>query len=812
MKKVNTFWKIRRSIWCCLALLGALGSTAFAQPVVTVPATCEVIVTGTGTGVALGFGGKVGSGGVVAMPDPFDIAGAAGNFTIIPNATTGHGWTMRGDLSIQTSAGIISGGVGLVQNIESFNKNPRPTEGILPSVSTLARSLGRVTIGYTLAPCNAAISFDVYKRYPNTGSGAGYVPPVIGPSCWDPNTVVTYSVDAVASDNLTDAIGTDKYYWQVTNGITTISLTTAPSYISSDGSSITFTTPAVITGIWTVKCAYGRANPWDGDVIAFASHTTVVSKTIGTPVSITWTAAPPSCLNTNLTTFTATVSPLVGYNYSWSYVGSGTPTVVGSGTQGQTVTVNGMNSNPGNLVLTVTNTVGACPATQVFQYPVERNFVAPFVLTTVPASPTCLIAGATFTVSLPATAQLNNTTWTMPSGWTFVPSNVQASIITVTIPLAALGGQYTLTAKSTACPTGIISLVIFVKPVPVFTAGPICIAAGSTTPVVYTVSAPGPGPFTYTWTIPVGWTGTSTTNTITVTPNGTSVGNVTCNVCTGTCCTSILRTVGFNPVTPTIISPTCYNVGLPGTAIFSIAAPVAGTYTWTVTPAFGTATVFTGTTFTVTTVGTAGTFTNAVTVTHSTTGCGSTVPVTVSPTLTPNGSLNITSGTGFQVLSVVGATGSPTYQWLQNCGVAGQVVCVGCGTGANVLLANAATGGQWGAFVISAGCTTRVCTTTVFGNRLANPGAATEGETVDALANEVSLSPNPNGGEFEIRVATVQTNGEMIMFNAFGQQVFSGKLRSGNNRFNQSQLASGMYFLHITIDGKVSTKKMEIQH
>lgn len=258
------------------------------------------------------------------------------------------------------------------------------------------------------------------------------------------------------------------------------------------------------------------------------------------------------------------------------------------------------------------------------------------------------------------------------------------------------------------------------------------------------------------------------------------------------------------------MAPSCYNVGLPGTAVFSIAAPVAGTYTWTVLPAFGSATTFTGTSFTVTTTGTAGTFTNAVTVTHSTTGCGSTAPVTVSPTLAANGSLSILTGGSFQVLSVVGATGSPTYQWLQNCGVAGEVVCAPCGTGANVLLANAASGGQWGAYVIAAGCTTRVCTTTVYGNRLANPGVDAEG--VDQLGNEVTLSPNPNGGEFEIGINTVQTSGEIVIFNSFGQQVFTGRLRSGANRFSQTQLASGMYFLHIMVDGKVSIKKMEIRH
>lgn len=808
MERANALWNWRLLVTCGLAFMSMWWGTGMAQPVVKVPPGCEVLVTGSGPGTVPGFGGVVGSGGVVAMPDPFDIPGGGGDFKIIPNGTSGHTWSLLGDISLQTAGGIIASGAGPIQNIESFNKNVRPTESAAPSTGTLARSKGQVRIGYTLPPCNASIEFDILKVYPNTGSGNGYVPPIVGPTCWDPNTVVTYSVDAVASDNLGDAMGTDVYYWEVTDGSSPI----PPSYTSSDGSSITFTTPSVISGVWTVSCAYGRANPWDGDFIPFGSHSTVESMTIGTPVTVSWTTAPPTCLNTGVTTFTASVSPIAGYNYSWAYVGSGTPSVVGSGAQNSTVTVSGMNDDPGMLVLTLTNTVGACPATQVFQYPVERNFVG-LTLTTVPASPTCLTPSSSFTVSLPASAQQNNTTWAMPTGWTFTPSNSQASVITVTVPGGATGGQYTLTASSTACPSGVIALVANVKPVPTFTAGPTCVPAGSTTPVVYTVSVPGPGPFTYSWALPTGWSGSSTTNTITATPNGTIVGTLLCTVCTGTCCTTVSLNIGFNPVTPTIVAPSCYNVGMPGTAVFSIASPVAGTYNWTVAPAFGTPATATGTSISVNTLGNPGTFTNAVSVTHTTSGgCGTSAAATVSPVLTPNGSLAITTGGSFQVLSVVGATGSPTYRWLQNCGVAGEVVCSACGTGSNVLLQNASTGGSWGAYVIAAGCTTRVCTTTTYGYRQGQFGTGDEAEGVDQLGEEVVLSPNPNGGDFELQVGDVHSKGELLIFNSFGQQVYTTRLRAGSNRFEQSQLADGMYFLHIMIDGKVSIKKMEILH
>lgn len=315
MKTENVLWNRTWFVAYCCGFMSMWWGAAMAQPVVKVPPACEVLVAGSGPGTMLGFGGVVGSGGVVAMPDPFDIPGGAGDFKIITNGTTGHGWNLLGDISLQTAGGIITSGAGTIQNIESFNKNVRPTEAAPPSTGTLARSKGQVRISYTQPPCNATIAFDILKVYPNTGSGNGYVPPIVGPGCWDPNTVVTYSVDAVASDNLSDAMGTDVYYWEVTDGSSPIT----PSYTSSDGSSITFTTPAAISGIWTVSCAYGRANPWDGDFMPFSGHTTVESMTIGTPVAVSWATAPPTCLNTGLTTFAASLNPMPGYNYSWAY-------------------------------------------------------------------------------------------------------------------------------------------------------------------------------------------------------------------------------------------------------------------------------------------------------------------------------------------------------------------------------------------------------------------------------------------------------------------------------------------------------------
>ncbi len=800
---------VRKSIWCCLVLFGAVMATVHAQPVVKVPSTCEVIVAGSGVGVLTGFGGVVGNGGIVVMPDPFDIPGGAGNFKIIPNGTSTSSWSLLGDLSFQTASTMTPTtvtGSGLIQNIESFNKNQRFSEGLLPSSMNLARSKGRVTINYVSPPCNASIAFEVYKTYPNTGSGSGYVPPIIGPSCWDPNTTVTYSVDPVASDNLTDAVGTDKYYWTITNGTSPIT----SFYGSSDLSSVTFTTPAVVSGVWTIACCYGRANPWDGDIIPFGSHTTCVTKLVNSPVPApVFLPVLPTCLNTGVTTFSAALTPVPGLTYAWSYMGSGGATAVGSGTFNEVVTVSGMNDNPGTLILSVSNSIGLCPAVQAFQYQIGRNFVAPMVLTTTPSS-SCLSPGSTFQVSLPASAQLNATTWTMPSAaWAFVPNNSSASVISVTVPIAAAAGSYVISAASTSCPSGVIPITVTVQPSPVFTAGPTCINTGSTTPITYTVSSSGPA--TYTWTIPPGWTGSSASNSITVTPNGSSVGNVSVTVCTSlACCNTVTRAVAFVPTAPIINFPACYNVGIPGAAMFSVAPPLSGTYSWSVDASFGTPAVATGSSINVSTIGTPGVYPAAVTVVQ-TTSCGSSAPSSVPVTLVPNGNLVITPGPGFESVSVSGFTGPSIFKWLQDCGLPTESVCIPCGTSFVTTFSNISTAGSWGVIVTDPfGCYTKLCTNTSYGNRQAQPGDPTEHE--DALGSQIALSPNPNGGEFDVHIPKVKTDAQMIVYNAFGQQVLTTKMKAGTNRFNQSTLASGIYFLHIMVDGKVAIKKMEIRH
>jgi Secretion system C-terminal sorting domain/PKD-like domain len=820
MKELLMKTSMRGPVMCFVALMVmALFSGVKAQLTVQVPVACSVAVAGVGG--TTGFGGFVGDGGVVTMPDPFDDPSASGDFTASftspPPGYAFNTWRVYGDLSFQTSstqmiAPTVPG--NLVQNIESFNMFARPSESTFPSSSNLARSKGRVQLSYVVInpkfPCttNVNISFEVYKQYSNTT----YLPPIIGPSCWTPNTVVTYSVDPIASDNLlTTMIGTDTYYWSVVDGSGN---PVANFYGSADNSSITFTTPNVLNGVYTVRCGYGLANPWVASP-TFGNRTTIVTKSVNAPVPTpTFSVAGPlpSCLNTGVTSFSATLNVVGGMSYAWSYAGSGAPTVTASGLFNETVTVTGMDNNPGILTLTVTNTAGFCPAVQTFQYPINRNFVAPMAIT-LPPNTTCIAPGSTFQLSLPANAMNNPTTWNL-GGWSYVPNNAMASTITVTVPANASGGSNIMTASSTACPSGTISATVSVAPTPVVS-GPTCINFGSTAPLTYTVTAIG-GPNTYSWTVPAGWAilgpPNPNSNTVTVKPNGTTVGNVTATVCIGACCASTFLAVNFNPVAPTIVGPPCFNVDMPGGATFSVLNPLPGTYTWGIDAAFGTIVgPSTGTAITVNTYGTQGPYPMAVTVTY-TNACGTSTVSSFPANLFPNGTLNLTSNPGMDILSVTGFSSPGNFKWVQDCGLITESICIGCGTAPTAVFTNPGNGGSWGVIVPDfQGCFTRMCTTTTYGNRLAQ-NADNDAEGNDALTTEVTLSPNPNGGEFDIRVEKVKTSADFVVFDALGQQVANGTLKAGTNRFNQSKLASGIYFVHITVDGKTTLKRMEIRH
>lgn len=794
MNNILIAGKAGRTFLWIMALL--FSHTAWAQVTVTVPGTCNVVVPGVG-GIT-GTGGTVGSGGIVVMPDN---SGGGGTFTVNPGISTILGWSLAGDISVDlpplvpgVNPAVQTVGAGiLTADIITYNKLLRPSEATSPSSIYLARSKGRVYISYNnpSTTCGGRIEFDIFKEYPNTT----YLPPIIGPTCWEADSTYTYSVDQIASDNLGDGIGIDNYYWTVYNGSTYIS----NFYTSADKSSITLDAPNPVNGPWTITCCFGRANPWDADV---NTPTSCVTKTIGVqpPVPV---VTIPTCVDIGDPFFAASV-PLGPYTYTWN---SSNPSwLLTPNLAGNAVTVSALGDGPGIVTLTVQN--GSCSSSSSSDT-VNRSFVAPDVY--IDGADTCLSDGSNYTFSvMPSGIQGNPTCWNLPPGWSFSPLNGTESIISVSVPGGTPAGTYTIDAFACACPTGVVSINVYVRPQdPVIVSGDTCIVYGDLTPLTYTVSPAG----SYAWTIPAGWSGSSTTETITVTPNGTGVGTITAQGTNPSGCNSFgmaTWNINFEPIDPSGATIGCLNFGYDSNTSAIIAnapSPFFGTYAVTSTPGGllnGAPTVNLATgAITLHISGTAPVGSYTLHFVHVT-PCGtsdtldvvvtmSALPITLAPTYTVAYDLyQVTPPIGgayvwyFDGNAISPPNPSPVLFLNNPSGYIPTTVCV------NVL--NSSTG-----------CYTRVCAP---GGTF---GRSTALENDDRRrVDEVWVSPNPNDGRFTVKVPKFNTEASVRVMDGNGREVAGYKLYAGDNTIANDQLAAGTYYLLFTIDERVSVQKIQV--
>lgn len=827
-----------------LTIVGALLFSVgiWAQPVIVeVPNNCEVVVAGTGG--TTGFGGKVGDGGIVIMPDP-----GSGSFTIIPNGATLLTFSLLGDLSFDDNSLNQSGSATTAATpIYSYNKNRRTeSEGVPPSTLDLARSKGRVFISYDATPCGGRIQFDIYKKYSNTsGEGDEYVPQIIGPTCWLADSTYTYSVDQIASDNLSDGIGIDSYYWTIVDKDNNLIydsevITTPPtypnSYTSADKSSITTKVPNNLNPPYTITCCFGRANNWDGDGIytnPAGNHTTCVQFFVGAePVEpiVLINGVADNCVSASDNSFTATIdvndpnyNP--NYNYSWS---SDNPVWTFSPATGTSTTVNNVDGGVGKVILSVENTT--CVTSKDFEYQVNRSFDAPDVSIISDASD-CLEKGTnvTFSIDGPSGVQSNSTDWTFTPGgnWAVVSSNGTNSVITVTVPSSA-SGTYNVSASSTECSSSSVDLTVNIKPdAPTFvtTGGdsPTCVDYDASSPVTYTVS-PVPGATGYHWTFPPSWSPSSTTTsqpTVNVTPatDGNSDGTVTVVVLGDNSCDSAPANyqVYYNPIKPDDIDNVlCWNFGYDADnniTVQNAPNPFFGTYNVTSSPSglFNSTSTdpLTGE-ITLHTDANAPAGAYILTITHETGGSCTELGTNVTINFGGNNPGEVTFSTngtcdfytGPQTTSAWFVDGVEVFNNPPNVLIIPGGTLILCGTGTQPTSVCAS--------VEEDGCNTMVCSPIVGSASTMNrPGGNTTSENEINFNEFINVFPNPNDGNFTIEVPEFEDYAKVDMYDINGKLIKSFKLSEGRNLIKEN-VSMGSYILLFSIDNKRSVRKIEI--
>ncbi len=795
-----------------------------AQMTVEVPSACEVVVAGTGG--TLGFGGTVGSGGIVVMPDPFDESSAAGEFVLTPAGNTITGWTLSGDLSVQTNdAPPVAptqtvGASVLIVNIQSYNKNLRPSEGTFPSTSTLARSKGRVSIQYESEGCGPnSISFDIYKTYANTsGIGDEYVPPIIGPSCWLPDSSYTYSVDHIASDNVLDAIGVDKYYWYVEDAGEFQVLKDLLYYNSADNSSITLNTPEALNlnTPYTITCCYGRANSWDGDnnPTSPGDHTTCVSLVIGgQPTNPNFVSIVPSCLETGETSFETEIDPEPGYTYTWS-ASNASWSLSTSGTQGEILEVSSIGDEPGEIKLKIA--FGDCTPSE-FIYPIWRKFVDPLKI----EGESCVQAGSVHKYSLPAGAINNESTWIIPLqpdvpfDWIQTDANGAGSSINLTIPAGTPAGAYTISVASDSCAEGVIYFTVNVQPgKPEITGGDECVIRNNGPTEFYTSSTPS-GVTEFIWNLPDGWTCVDDCDTDNpeLQPGGSAAGPVYLTVTAiGTNgCNAVSDTfeINYHPAAPIniLLNSPCINAGVEDFITFSIEAPQAGTFYgwqvpigWTITSSNGTD----STQIEVETNGVIDSYTVRAWARSSTCDNSDTIDLPVDIV-----------GLAFNVQTSYFAplqrvtfytnpapvTGAVHYSWFDD----GNSPVNDGPTLFFIDLFAPIDNPVCVEVEDTDGCITRKCTSWSSMFR-----QATAGENKLNIEASIRVYPNPASNQLIVESPNNETSHKIRVVNMEGKEFINTEMRSDSLRLNTSDLAAGTYFVFIASEEGSVVERVQI--
>lgn len=406
---------------------------------------------------------------------------------------------------------------------------------------------GRVYLRYIANDCNTYTYFDIFKSF----SAANFE--ISGPDCMAPGDVVVLSVQPLLTEHLSDQIGIDRYYWNVT-------ATPKPSFVdrivyaAGDGSAVTFVAGNVSDSD-TVTVNFGVCNQATDRAARQKLGKTAPKPEVPEEV----------CAEYGVRSITLSVSnPVEGVEYSWWCKNAKWQF---NRTIGTSVAVTLDAESAEDIIVTASYIDGSgCSGTET-AIKVNRSWGADVALTSPNSTSYRFTTDSTYEFKLTGQLSSGSIEWLCPQGWSIAPASSQGYANIKLIPGTGALLQDTLRARTHSCSESgydMVEHLVYVRPAPVAAiSGETCLTAGQQ--YVFRVAAEGNGPKadSYTWKInnntaayaaftgdSLVFTATDGMTSIAVRPNGL-------NGCNGDFYTENLL---FKPTAPTSIvmtEPVC---------------------------------------------------------------------------------------------------------------------------------------------------------------------------------------------------------------------------------------------------------------